>query len=82
MTHYKDMGNTNDVKLTAGALIIKDIYVKKLKNNNFINFANDHWYNAIIGFKGVSNVGVNHADMAWKLYKKGEHPYTPNFKLF
>jgi hypothetical protein len=82
MTHYKDMGNTNDVKLTAGALIIKDIYVKKLKNNNFINFANDHWYNAIIGFKGVSNVGVNHADMAWKLYKKGEHPYTPDFKLF
>lgn len=78
-TNYKDLGNINDVRLAAGALIQKYEYAKKVgvssKNNN-------PWFNAVKAYKGNSNEGERKANKVWNLYTTGTHPYTSNVKLF
>jgi hypothetical protein len=79
-TNYLDFGNKNDVMLAAGALIQKRDYALKTKSSHFKT--NSVWFNAIVAYKGVSAEGASKAELVWKLFEKGIHPYTPSKKLF
>jgi hypothetical protein len=79
-TNYKDMGNKNDVMLSAGALFQKREYALKLNSSHFKSGAD--WFNAVVAYKGVSEEGFDKANLVWKLYESGEHPYTKGKKLF
>jgi len=79
-TNYLDFGNKNDVMLAAGALIQKREYALKTKSSHFKNDL--VWFNAIVAYKGVSAEGARKAELVWKLFEKGTHPYTPSKKLF
>lgn len=79
-TNYKDFGNKNDVMLAAGALIQKKEYASKIKSSHFKNDL--PWFNAVVAYKGVSTEGSNKANLVWKLFETGAHPYTTGKKLF
>jgi|AntAceMinimDraft_17_1070374.scaffolds.fasta_scaffold04247_2 hypothetical protein len=79
-TNYKAMGNKNDVMLAAGALIQKMEYALQIKSSHFKSDL--PWFNAIVAYKGVSSEGLKKANLVWKLFETGTHPYTIEKKLF
>jgi len=83
-TNYKDLGNKNDVMLCTGDLMIKQRYsvVPTVVSKNKQHLNGDMWFNAVVAYKGVSAEGNRKAKLAYKLFEKGEHPYTLSFKLF
>ncbi len=82
-TNYKDLGNKNDVMLCAGALMQKQRYSvqSKVKSQNPTILDGDMWFNAVVAYKGVSTEGKGKANLVYKLYNSGDHPYTASFKL-
>jgi RHS repeat-associated protein len=80
-TNYLAWGNKNDVMLAAGAMMQKQDYAKTIGKSDHFK-ANMPWFNAVVAYKGVSAEGKRKAELVWKLYTTGAHPYTPGKQLF